>query len=111
MVPSSKIIPSYTIIELFTVLLTSIESKSAPPPTLTFRLNLSFLQNCHAIDDLSLNQLPVTLSLRTQNKNAKRQYQIALINWNTFAKNCSRFKINQKLTTTADIDKSKHSPG
>ena len=68
-----------------------------------FLSNVPFPQNYHAIDDLPSNHLPIVLSLTTQH-NAKGQHQTEQTDWGTFAKNCNRFQINQKLTTITDID-------
>ena len=94
---------SYTIIKSFVAPLTHRKPNCTSSNIDIFLSNVHFPQNFHTIDDLSSNHLPIVLSFKTQN-NVRRQHETEQTDWNTLAKNCSRFKINQKLTTTVDID-------
>ena len=95
-----KIIPSYTIIKSFiscTAPLTPIGNQTAPLPALPFSCQMS---PSHKIATLQTIYHQIThrwssqLQPRTtQDHNIKPHKLIG-----TFAKNCSRFKINQKLT-------------
>ena len=106
---SSKIIPSYTIIHKSSILLL------IPIGNQNTQTRLHLLQHRHfpvfkcpfptklphhrRFTIKSSTDSPLTYN----SNNARGQHQTEQTDWNTFTKNCSRFKINQKLTTTADI--------
>ena len=68
-----------------------------------FLIYVPYLHNCHAIDDLSSNHLPIELTLQ-MHKISNRQVNNTITDWSTYVKLCSKKKINPNLPTTATID-------
>ena len=68
-----------------------------------FLTNAPFLHNCHTIDDLPSNHLPIILTLQTT-KSERTQNRKQQTDWKAYIKLCDKININPHITNTHEID-------